>query len=50
VRQTLEVLGIAPALYVKPAGVLVAEDRLWYGADVSVQPRKPAAPRPAGAS
>jgi hypothetical protein len=36
VRQSLEVQGIALALEVKPAGLLVARDRLWYGANLAV--------------
>lgn len=36
VRQSLNVQGVDLALRVKPTGVLVAEDRLWYGADVTV--------------
>jgi len=34
VSQSLEVQGIRLALHVKPTGVLVANDRIWYGADV----------------
>jgi hypothetical protein len=45
VSQSLNVQGIQLALQVKPAAVLVAEDRLWYGADISVS-SKPASPRP----
>jgi hypothetical protein len=49
VSQSLEVQGIRLALEVKPTAVLVASDRLWYGADVSVSskaamPARPAAP------
>ena len=36
VRQSLEVQGIQLALKVKPTGVLVARDRIWYGADVAL--------------
>ncbi len=36
VRQSLEVQGIQLALHVKPTGVMVAKDRIWYGADLSV--------------
>ena len=37
VTQTLDVSGTKLALSVKSAGVLVADDRIWYGADVSVK-------------
>ena len=43
VSQSLEVQGIRLALHVKPTGVLVANDRIWYGADV----RMSRAPAPA---
>jgi hypothetical protein len=54
VRQSLEVQGIELALHAKPTGVLVAKDRIWYGADLNFgagalapPPRpRPAAPRP----
>jgi hypothetical protein len=36
VRQALRVQGVDLALHVKPKGVMVADDRLWYGADVDV--------------
>ena len=42
VTQTLNVGGTKLALAVKSAGVLVADDRIWYGADVSVKTSKPA--------
>lgn len=38
VRQSVRAHGIDLELEVKPAGVIVASDRLWYGADVSVRP------------
>jgi hypothetical protein len=43
VSQSLEVQGLKLALQVKPTAVLIASDRLWYGADVSVS-AKPAVP------
>ena len=42
VSQSLNVQGVQLALQVKPTGVVVAQDRLWYGADVSIS-SKPAA-------
>lgn len=39
VQQSLEVQGIHLALEVKPTAVLIASDRLWYGADVSFSPK-----------
>jgi hypothetical protein len=45
VSQSLNVQGVMLALKVKPAGVTVAQDRLWYGADVAIS-SKPAT-RPA---
>ena len=44
VSQSLEVQGIRLALHVKPTGVLVANDRIWYGADVRLS--RGAAPSP----
>jgi hypothetical protein len=35
VRASLEVQGVTLDLQAKPTAVLVAEDRLWYGADLS---------------
>jgi hypothetical protein len=29
------------ALEVKPTGLLVASDRLWYGADITLETAKP---------
>jgi len=43
VSQSLEVQGIQLALDVKPTGLLVARDRVWYGADVAVTRKPPAA-------
>ena len=43
VTQDLDVGGAKLALAVKSAGVLVADDRIWYGADVSVKSKKAAA-------
>jgi hypothetical protein len=36
VSQSLDVQGIKLALAVKPTGLLVARDRIWYGAEVAV--------------
>lgn len=47
VSQSLEVQGVTLALDVKPTGLLVANDRFWYGADVAVT-KVP--PRAAGAA
>jgi hypothetical protein len=44
VSQSLEVQGIQLALQVKPTGVLVSNNRIWYGADVDLA-SKPAAKR-----
>lgn len=38
--RTVELPGLTLTLRVKPAGVLVADDRIWYGADVSVRSKK----------
>jgi hypothetical protein len=51
VSQSLEVQGIKLALEVKQTGVLVARERIWYGADVNLSSQKspkapPATPRP----
>jgi hypothetical protein len=43
VSQSLEVQGVRLALDVKPTGLLVAADRLWYGADVSLSAQRPPA-------
>jgi hypothetical protein len=37
VSQSLRVQGIQMALQAKPTGLLVANDRLWYGADIAIQ-------------
>jgi hypothetical protein len=39
-RRSLRLHGVDLALNVKPTGVLVADDRLWYGANVSVKARR----------
>jgi hypothetical protein len=41
VSRSLEVQGMTLALQVKPTGVLVAKDRLWYGADLSIASKRP---------
>jgi hypothetical protein len=38
--RTVELPGLTLTLRVKPAGVLVADDRVWYGADVSVRSKR----------
>ena len=43
IKQSLEVQGMKIALEVKPTGLLVADDRLWYGADISLETAKPPA-------
>jgi hypothetical protein len=37
IKQSLEVQGLKLALEVKPTGLLVAGDRLWYGADIGLE-------------
>jgi hypothetical protein len=47
VSQSLEVQGIKLDLELKPTGVLVASDRLWYGADLTLgRPAKAPAKQP----
>jgi hypothetical protein len=41
VSQSLEIQGVKMALEVKPAGVLVAGDRIWYGADLDLKAHRP---------
>jgi len=36
VQQSLDVQGVTIALGVKPTGLLVARDRIWYGAEIAV--------------
>jgi len=43
-KQSLEIQGIKLALQVKPTGLLVSDDRLWYGADIALETTRPAAP------
>ena len=40
INQSLEIQGIKLALQVKPTGLLVAGDRLWYGADIALEASK----------
>ena len=40
VIKSLEVQGIQLALQVKPTGVIVARDRLWYGADLNLAAKR----------
>jgi hypothetical protein len=57
ISQSLEIQGIKLALEVKPAGVLVADDRIWYGADLNLRKEgaasqasaKPPSPKPPSA-
>ncbi len=42
-KQSLEIQGIKLALQVKPTGLLVSDDRLWYGADIALEKTKAAA-------
>ena len=44
IKQSLEIQGMKVALEVKPTGLLVASDRLWYGADIKLETAKPKAP------
>ncbi len=37
-QQSLEIQGIKLALQVQPTGLLVSGDRLWYGADIALEP------------
>jgi hypothetical protein len=41
IKQSLEIQGIKLALQVKPTGLLVAGDRLWYGADIALETPPP---------
>jgi hypothetical protein len=41
VNQSLEIQGIQLALQVKMTGVMVARDRIWYGADLRVSSKRP---------
>jgi len=42
VQRSLEIQGIRVALKARPTGLKVASDRLWYGADVSLELTRPA--------
>jgi uncharacterized protein (UPF0335 family) len=42
IRQSLELQGIRVALQVRPTGMKVSPDRLWYGANVGLELQKPA--------
>ncbi len=47
VSESLEVQGIVLDLQLKPTGVLVASDRIWYGADLTLgRAAKPEPARP----
>jgi hypothetical protein len=37
VKQSLEIQGIKLALQLKPTGLLVSSDRIWYGADLAFE-------------
>lgn len=39
-KQSLDIQGLKLALEVKPTGLLVSDDRLWYGADISLATTK----------
>ena len=39
-KQSLEIQGLKVALQVKPTGLLVADDRLWYGAEIDLETTK----------
>ena len=41
VSQSLEIQGVKMAIEVKPSGVLVADDRIWYGADLNLKAHRP---------
>ncbi len=43
IRQSLEVQGVTLDLEVKPTGLVLNPERLWYGADIEA--RRPAAPK-----
>jgi hypothetical protein len=43
-RQSLEIQGIKVALQLKPTGLLVSDDRLWYGANIALETTNGAAP------
>jgi hypothetical protein len=40
IKQSLEIQGLKLALQVKPTGLLVAGDRLWYGADIALEAKR----------
>jgi hypothetical protein len=46
-KQSLEIQGIKVALHLKPTGLLVSGDRLWYGADIALEAAKDPAPKAA---
>ena len=51
IKQSLEVQGIKLDLQLKPTGLLVSGDRIWYGADIAFGPldvSSKASPPPAG--
>jgi len=39
-KESLEIQGLVLALHVVPTGLLVSNDRLWYGADIALEPEK----------
>ena len=49
IRQSLDVQGITLDLTVAPTGMLVSDDRIWYGADLHAK-RMDSPPTPAGAA
>jgi hypothetical protein len=44
-KQSLEIQGLKLALHIKPTGLLVSDDRLWYGADIALETGAKPAPR-----
>jgi hypothetical protein len=46
-KQSLEIQGIQVALHLMPTGLLVSDDRLWYGADIGLEKAKGPAPEAA---
>jgi hypothetical protein len=44
-KQSLEIQGIKVALHLKPTGLLVSGDRLWYGADIAFEATRGSAPK-----
>ena len=47
-KQSLDIQGIKLALQIQPTGLLVSDERLWYGADISLGALKEGAAAAAG--